>query len=460
MKEVISLDKDLASFSPKQKEADKAIEKYKYIFYGVAKYGGKSHWLRWELIKLLARWAKKGFYNTRVGLFCENYPALKDRQITKIKKEFPRWLGELKDDKIEGLSFVLKKQFGGGILALRNLDDPSKYSSAEFAAIGIDELQRNEESVFNELRSIMRWPEIEDVKFLGTGMPGGIGHHFVKKNWIDRTNTEDPEYNQFYCVRAYAKDNPKLSQGYLDQLKSLPEKLRKAYLEGNWDVFEGQYFTEWDREKHVIIPFPIPLSWRRFRAYDHGRTAPACCKWYALDQDGRLWAYRELYITGQNIDQIATEINRLSQGESYVYSIADPSIFASLGFIDKTGGQTIAEVFARYEIQFYPGSNRRIDGWNILHQYLYWKEGLAPKLLHFNTCYNSIRTLPALIHDDKKPEDVDTDCEDHAPDCDRYMLMSLHESKTELPKTEIEQKLDQMKQKDSMIENLMELYIP
>lgn len=374
-----------------------------------------------------------------------------------IKKEFPEWLGKLKDDTVEGLSFILNKEYGSGILALRNLDDPSKYASAEFAAIAVDELTKNEESTFSELRSILRWKGIEDVVFMGGTNPGGIGHEFVKKYWIDKS-VDDPEKDQFCFVPAFAQDNPYSSESYLNQLRALPEKLRKAYLEGNWDVFEGQYFSEWNRNKHTCQPFTIPPHWMRYRAYDYGREKPACCKWYAVDEDGRVWVYREWYRTGLNADQQAQEIHRLSEGENYQFSVADPAIFSPTGIVDKHGGETIAQAFARYGIVFYPASNRRIDGWNMMRQYLFYEEFTVPKMIYFNTCHNSVRTIPNLIHDEKKPEDLDTKGEDHAADTDRYMLMSLHETKAAPAKNEIEKKLDKLKKKDS-ITNFNEFYL-
>lgn len=151
-----------------------------------------------------------------------------------------------------------------------------------------------------------------------------------------------------------------------------------------------------------------------------------------------------------NVDQIASEINRLSVGETYEYSIADPAIFANTGFVDKSGGQTIAETFLRYNIIFIPASNRRVDGWNLMHQYLRWTPDTEPKLIYFSTCKDSIRTIPSLVHDELKPEDLDTDGEDHAADTDRYLLMSLHESKALRPKTELEEKLERMKQQSEV----------
>lgn len=435
-----------SNFFDKQREAERLTEKYDYLFYGGAAGPGKSYFLRKYPVKFLIEtcWHKLKLEGVRIGLFSEDYPSLWDRHICRIPYEFPNWLGEYKGQTHE---FVLGKEYGGGVICFRNLDDPSKYSSADFALIEIDELTKNPKETFDFLRLRKRWAGIERTKFIGASNPGGIGHSFVKDLWLDRKfDPNERESDQFYFLRAKATDNPYLGENYLKMLDSLPEKLRKAYRDGNWDIFSGQYFVEWDIEKHSCPPFPIPDTWKRFRAYDHGRESPACCKWYAMDYDGRIWIYREFYQSGLNVDQIAEEIKRLSGNEIYEWSVADPSIFAQTGMIDKTGGGTIAQAFYLRGITFLPASKRRIDGWNLMHQYLFWKEGQLPKMIYFNTCYNSIRTIPALIHDDKKPEDLNTLGEDHAADCDRYFLLSLLERKPMQPLTEVERKLQQMKE--------------
>ena len=182
---------ELAHFTPKQKEADRLIDRFKYFLYGGAMGGGKSYLLRWKLLKLLFRWAKQGHTGVVVGLFCEDYPALKDRHLSKIGKEFPKWLGKLHNDhKEHGRAFILNPEYGSGVIAFRNLDDPSKYASSEFAAEAVDELTKNQEDVFDDLRTRLRWPGIADVRFFAATNPGGVGHAWVKRKWLDGEHDE------------------------------------------------------------------------------------------------------------------------------------------------------------------------------------------------------------------------------------------------------------------------------
>jgi len=435
--------KDLLNFSPKQDEARKAAFKNRYVLYGGAMAGGKSYWLRWMLVCLLIRWASKGHKAVEVGLFCEDYPTLKDRQLSKIGAEFPSWLGQLHGDHAQhGRCYILAEEYGGGIIKFRNLDDPSKYQSAEFAAIAVDELTKNTRDVFDDLRNRLRWPGITDIRFLGATNPGGIGHAWVKKAWLDKLFDEnETEPEEFAYVRALASDNPHIDKSYLKQLESLPPDKRKAYLEGDWDIFKGQYFTEWRREIHVCAPFELPDDWRRFVAMDYGLFAPISMGWYAIAPDGRLYRYRELYKTGLTFSALAEAyVAHTPPGERVEYIVADPAIWkheagnsAALTGAEILGGR-IDELLKSHNPQkalkappLIKADNTRVVGWQALREYLrpyQVEQEVVAKLQVFSTCSEFIRTFPSLIHDEHNPEDVDSDGEDHAGDEVRYAVMS------------------------------------
>lgn len=446
---------DLVHFTNKQKFAQQAIKDNKYILFGGSMGGGKSYWLRWALVDLLTDWAKEGHKGVRVGLFCEDYPALKDRHLSKIQYEFPEWLGQLNKADYE---FKLAEEYGAGVICFRNLDDPSKYQSAEFAAIAVDELTKNKKETFDFLRTRLRWPGVENTKFLAGSNPGGIGHGWVKKLWMDKVfEPTEKEAHLFYFIPAKATDNPHLSGSYFTSLEGLPAEMRKAFVEGDWNIFKGQYFTEWRTIQHTCPPFPIPKTWRKFRAYDYGREKPACCLWFALDYDGRVFCYREFYKAGLNVDQQAAEINRLSGDETYQWSVADSAIFTRTGITDSKGSETIAQNFARHNIVFFPATKQRVPGWTLFHQYLFWNENTQPKIIFFNHCHNAIRTIPELIYDERNVEDVDSESEDHLADVCRYFLTALKEQATEKPKTEMEQWLDKKREQESAM-NFSEYY--
>lgn len=226
---------ELAKFFPKQLEALKASRRFKYTLFGGSVGSGKSYWIRWSAVYwLMEYYGKYQIKGIRAGVFCEDYPSLNDRHLTKVKFEFPDWLGKFNEAKHE---FTLASEYGSGIIAFRNLDDPSKYLSVEFALIAIDEVNRNPKTTFDMLRSRHRWPGIKDTKFIAGCNP--LGEAWVKNMWVKRMFPPDEkEQYEFVFVPALPTDNPHLPQEYYKSLESLPENQRKAYLEGNWDAFD------------------------------------------------------------------------------------------------------------------------------------------------------------------------------------------------------------------------------
>ena len=447
---------ELIHFTPKQKSAREASKKYKYILYGGAMGGGKSYFLRWALVDFLTDEKVMKIGGVRVGLFCEDYPSLKDRHLSKIKYEFPEWLGSLNQSNYE---FTLHPEYGSGVICFRNLDDTSKYQSSEFAVIAVDELTKNTKDTFDFLRTRLRWPGIESPKFLAGTNPGGIGHAWVKDLWLNKIfDTNEKEQDKFYFIQAKATDNPHLSNSYYDTLASLPEVMRRAFLEGDWDLFKGQYFSEWRRDIHTCTPFQIPIDWKKFISIDYGFSAPSSVGWYTVNPDGIIYRYRELYITEQTFSDLTKLIIAMTpDSEDIRYWVADPSIWAKKGESVLSGAEIMQDKYREIKkksLLLMQGNNDRINGWRVVREYLkpfMQEEKVTAKLQIFSTCENFIRTLPSLVYDPIRTEDCDSDGEDHPADELRYGLMS--EPRPSATPLQISQRLFDERMKKSMKRN-------
>jgi phage terminase large subunit len=424
---------DLMHPTPKQLAAFAAVKAYDFVLYGGAAGGGKSYFLRWCAIALLLGWVRDlGLRGVRVGLFCEDYPALHDRQLSKIPYEFPAWLGKYNAQAHE---YTLAPRFGGGVICFRNLDDPSKYVSSEFAAILVDELTRNNERMFHDLRSRRRWPGIERPKFIGATNPMGIGHAWVKRFWIDREFP--PEMtgiaDQFVLVPATAADNPHISPAYLADLKTLPPDLARALAAGDWDLFLGQVFQEFRRELHVVAPFTIPKHWRRWGSNDPGSASAGVWHWYAADEQRQVYVYRELTCKRSTAFEQAKEVARLSEGELLDFWVTGMDAFGDGNIRD---GKSIVSYYEQGGLVGFrrPRTDRQL-GVMTVHEALRPIVGLdgqpAAKLRIFSTCPKLIATLPTLVHDEKDPEVVADSDDDHWYDSLRYGLGAWHANRSE-----------------------------
>lgn len=435
---------ELAGFQPKQLAAWYAARLRKFVMFGGARGPGKSYWLRWALLLyLLYAFLRFNQRGVRVGLFTETYPELRDRQINRIAVEFPVWMGDVRESQEHGLGFHLRGEYGGGVLALRNLDRPEKYQGAEWAAIGIDEITQTLYTTFTVLRGSLRWPGIDWNPFLVTGNPGGVGHGWVKRLWVD--GEMPPELAgreaQFELVPALPGDNVYLTEAYWQELRSLPEPLRSAWLLGRWDVFEGMAFAGWNPLRHVVPSYVLPSHWPRWRAIDYGLAAPWCCLWFAKEPGvGRIHVYREAYQAGLSDRDQAEAIKALTgPGENITLTWADPSMWARKSVREIV--TSTADEYATMGVPLTPADNDRLSGKRKVDRVLGNLPDGLPMLVVHDCCVNLIRTLPALPRSEKNPEDVDTKSEDHAYDALRYGLTAERDAVADLAAAAKQQQL-------------------
>lgn len=400
--------------------------------YGGAKGGGKSRALVMDALAYALEYPGANAY-----LFRESYPNLEANLIREWIKAVPKELYRYNDQK--HTAFLLN---GSQVLFryVRNEKDAESYQGQEFDYMGVDELTKHTERTIQILLSCLRSAKGFPVRFRGTCNPGGKGHGHVKANFVEATKygkevAFDPiTGNRRVFIPAKVYDNTVLMQNdptYARRLENLPEQERKAFLEGDWDVFIGQVFSEWNRDTHVIEPFLVDPNWIRFRSFDWGFAKPYSIHWYAVDYDGLIYCYRELYGMKEKQPDVGTEeeprvvaekVAELERGENIAYGVADPAIWQKRK--DVRNGESVAETFAKCGVYWNPADNDRLNGKMQVHARLRGQGKGKPGVKIFSTCVHLIRTLPMLCYDEKKVEDVDTDMEDHAYDEFRYACMS------------------------------------
>lgn len=306
--------------------------------------------------------------------------------------------------------------------------DVYRYQSAEYDCIRFDELTHFTEYQYRYLSSRNRGMGPFPRQIKSTGNPGGIGHSWVKARFItpavpDRVFLADGERRLF--IPAGIRDNPFLMRadpGYARRLMRLPEMERRALLEGDWELSEGQFFTEFRRERHVCEPFEIPRGWRRYRAIDYGLDMLACL-WIALSPTGEAVVYRELCEPDLIISQAAKRIKAAEgDGEEIYRTLAPPDLWSR----QRETGQTAERLFYKEGVRLYKAGNDRKSGWLALKEWLTPGESGRPKMRIFSSCVNLIAHLPALCHDTRLPGDCARQPHSitHAPDALRYFAIS------------------------------------
>ena len=441
---------DLSKISDKQDAFLR--DTHRHVAYGGARGGGRSWAVRTEA-KILA-----GSYpGIRILVVRRTYKELINNHIEPLRAELNGIARYNSTDKV--FKFPNGSTIWFGYCASDG--DLGQYQGAEYDIIFIDEAGQMMEDWIRKINACVRGTNGFPKRTYYTLNPGGPSHGYFRRVFIDRRFEGNERADDYSFIQALVTDNKALMESqpeYIAELENLPPKLREAWLNGSWDIFEGQFFEDFrpdpDVKKavelgctveelrqqrrwcHVIEPFDLNSGecrgWNIMRSYDFGYGKPFSLGYWAVDYDGVLYRIMEMYgctatpnegvkwSPDEQFRRIA-ELERSHpwlKGRKIVDSVADPAIW------DASRGESIADTAMRYGIYFTKGDNERIPGWMQMHYRFQFDENGYPRMYIFNNCKAFLRTIPLMMYSETHPEDLDTSLEDHVADETRYMCMS------------------------------------
>ncbi|MGM9937146.1 MAG: phage terminase large subunit [Candidatus Ornithomonoglobus sp.] len=439
-------------WSPQPRQVEFMSRPEYEVLYGGAAGGGKSDAIVAEALRQVDN------PNYRAIIFRKTYPQCRELIIKSLRI----YSAAYPDAVYNGTEHYWRFPSGAKIYfgSMPNSTSYLNYQGLSYSFIAFDELTHFtlDEYEYMITRNRADGPGLR-VYIRSTANPGGIGHGWVKQRFIDasepnvpyiaESSITDDKGNKITVKRsrvfipARVFDNKILLNNdpdYLSRLALQPDANKEALLYGNWDAFSGQVFTEFRNNPegydtrintHVINPFPIPDTWRRYRSFDYGYSKPFAVQWWAVDYDGRAYLYRQYYgcedgkpNTGLRLDphELARKIREIedeTEKGHHITGVADPAIW------DDSRGKdgTIIAMFEDEGIYFEKGRHDRLSGKMQCHYRFRFDEYGRPMAYIFNTCKPFIRTIPNLVYDTRNVEDVDSSQEDHDYDAMRYFFM-------------------------------------
>ena len=391
------------------------LSRAKYTCYGGARGGGKS----WAIV----RKAALGLYSypgIRILMLRREYDQMENPIIAPMLQILPR----------QGYRYSktdhLLTMPNGSQIKFGNMPDydaavGGKYQGQSYDWLFIDEATQFTESEFRGLTACVRGANDIPKRVYLTCNPGGVGHFWVKRLFVDRQFREGEDPADYRFIPATVDDNVDLVRSnpdYVKQLELLPEDIRRAHRYGDWDALSGVFFSEFTPGLHTCKPFPIPSHWRRYRAFDYGLDMFFCI-WVAVDEQGKCYLYREFSQSNLLVSQAAQmQLQLTAPGEGISYSIAPPDMWSR----SRETGKTQAAIFMENGVPLIRADNDRVQGWAALKELLKTGADGTPGLVIFDTCRELIRCLRAVQHDRKDPNDVSSQPHDitHGPDALRY----------------------------------------
>lgn len=418
-KKMSRTEKLISSVSPYPKQIEFFTKTAPRIAYGGARGGGKSWAMRFKFILLAITYP-----GIQILLLRRTLPELRENHILPLQKAL-KGIASYKDSTKE---FIFKNRSRIKLGYCQNESDILQYQGQAYEVIGMEEATQFTELQYLALTESNRLSGACNgfsPRMYFTCNPGGVGHTWVKRLFIDREYREEEKEEDYVFIPSTVFDNEYIMANnpeYVRTLKNLPESRRRAMLFGDWDAFEGQYFPEFSREKHTCVPFMIPDDWARFAAFDYGLDMTACL-WFAIPPSNKkIYVYRELYEPNLILSDAAKRICELSGEEKIRYYAASPDLSGRRQDSGKSGFDILTSHGLKGVVS---ANNERIAGWRLVREFLK-DSGDGPYLGIFSSCTNLIRTLPRLIFDSKISEDVSSSPHEltHAPDALRYGLMS------------------------------------
>ena len=416
--------------TPNEKQKQFFASKARFTAYGGARGGGKSWALRRKLVAMCLR-----YDGIRCLLIRRTLPELKSNHVAPFLREYGEFMSYHESDKC--LSFPNSSKIYLGYCSCDS--DAQIYQGQEYDVIAIDEATQMNEYRFSIFKACLRGVGDYPRRMYLTCNPGGIGHSWVKRLFVDRDfrSNEDPDYYKF--IPALVFDNEILTSAdpdYVRSLETLPERLRDAWLYGRWDVCEGQFFPEFDSSVHVCKPADIPSQLKYFAALDYGFDMLAVLL-LGIDFDKKIYVLKEYLSPGLTLSEAAHRTAELCRGYPIEYLVASPDLWNRRQDTGRSGFEIMQEVYGVPPMIC--ADNRRIPGWRVVREYLSHKDS-PPKLKICCLCGELIHSLPALLCDTARVEDASGEPHaiTHAPEALRYALMSRINAPDEPKKNDFE----------------------
>lgn len=414
--------------TPKQEEFLRAVTRY--VAFGGSRGGGKSFAVDIKACILALKYA-----GIKMLILRRTYAELKQNHIDKLCAMLIGVARYKDSDKV--LVFPNKSRIFFGYCDSES--DALRYQGQEYDVVFIDEATQFTWEMVEKINSSIRGVNDFPKRMYFTCNPGGVGHAWVKRLFIDKEYLPGEDPADYTFIRSGIRDNAPLLEkdpGYLKTLEALSPDLRRAWLDGDWDGLAGAFFPEFRRDVHVCEPFDIPQWWRVYRALDYGLDALSVV-WAAMDDHGELWIYRHLECGNLVISDAAAAIFA-AQAPGEEDRIVDTYIPPDMRSRSRDTGRSQDELFCDAGINGVFASNDRKAGWVSVKEWMrvmYGADGNPASRLHiFSTCNTLIKNITLLQHDTRDPNDAATEPHDitHSTDALRYLLVS-HQRKAPTP---------------------------